>query len=242
MNNEDIVAAFRLFEADQPVEDYEAFGFQVWPVLRNWLGFQLVFDQKGGVERKDSNGTFLWRRFLSVCSMIGDSVRYRIPVPPRREGGENAGETVCRMNAIILTDSNRCFMRGGRLFHYIADPAVQELGRLGVAAVVWDMGQVRSGKRVVGRKRFWVRRRLDVEIRRGLSRSRISGEFAQWEKSRSPCGSILSGVGRAVCSGVRSPGAKWLRVCVMSVWSGGSLKNGWGKIPRIFWWWIAGTG
>jgi hypothetical protein len=183
MNNEDIVQAFRRFESEFPVEEYEAYGFQVWPVLRNWLGFQLVFGQKGEGDRKRSGLSGLQRRFSAFYSMICDSFRYRVLERSGMSGseGRDGAGPGSSGSVVILTDSNRCFMREGSLFHPIADPAVREVERLGLKAEVWDLGKTGSGRRMI--EPVWLRRRLAAEIRRRLSLARVSGEFAQWEKT-----------------------------------------------------------
>ncbi|HPS00119.1 MAG TPA: hypothetical protein PLA90_01110 [Candidatus Sumerlaeota bacterium] len=180
MNTEDFIQRFRTFESSHSVEEFEAYGFQVWPVLRSWLGFQLVFGLKAEGERKPSGGGRFCRRFSAFLSMIGDSLRYRVlehsSVPGLR-GGDNSGAA---LDAVILTDSNRCFVREGSLFHYIADPVVRELERVGLKAEVWDLGKEGERHRLV--EPVWLRRRFAAEIRRRLSLARISGEFSVWEK------------------------------------------------------------
>ncbi len=177
MDCEAIVSAFGSFERENPVESFEAFEMRVWPVLRNWLGFQLAW--KKPPAQRVSGWAAIQKKGRSFSSLLSDFLRFRIL--ERDERFLSSEKSKSARDVVILTDSNRCFLREGRLFHYIADPAVRELDRLGLAADVWDLGKTGPGNREI--KPVWLRRRLDAEIRRRLSLARVSGEFARWERN-----------------------------------------------------------
>jgi hypothetical protein len=176
MNCEAIVNALECFEREHPVESFEAFDMRVWPVLRNWLGFQLVWQKPPSA--RVSGWTVLRKKGLSFFSLLWNSLRFRMLERDNRFGlGRDSKSSP---DVVVLTDSNRCFLREGRLFHYIADPAVREFDRLGMSAQIWDLGK--EGEKSRGMEPVWLRRRLDTEIRRRLSLAKVSGEFSQWEK------------------------------------------------------------
>ena len=131
------------YEASHAVEDYETFGWRVWPILRTMLSWIPL-------QRTDANPLWTmrlggsvphpdWRtRFAAygragakfMTSGLGGRVRSPASDAPRH-------------SAVILASGGRRQLIGTRWTHYVADPLAEALRQRGAAALVWQLGERR---------------------------------------------------------------------------------------------------
>lgn len=160
MKVEEIVALLVEYEKAHPVEQYTAYGWHAWPVLRNRLGMRLV--ELSGEEE-----------FQTVSPALRTPLRYgrvaqRIVSDSLRGlwGGKGTLKEAAG-GVVILGNSNRALPKGETLYNRIADPVAEAFERLGQRVSVWERGAVRLPRR---RAPFWVEPPL--KIRYGLARLR----------------------------------------------------------------------
>ncbi|MFC1735595.1 hypothetical protein ACFL1X_05720 [Candidatus Hydrogenedentota bacterium] len=166
MNIEKIREIISDFENAHPVDEYMAYGFRVWPILRVDLGDKLYRFSKSNPPRDfvPSPPPTLRKRFTRIFGRHIFNARDRFldltsPVLPEAD-------------IIILTYPDRVMEINSQVYNYTVDPLARKLEERGRHTRIWQLGEPYARR---AREPIWISAELERERHR-IIRSRVLPE------------------------------------------------------------------
>jgi hypothetical protein len=133
------------YEQQHAVDEYRVYAWRVWPHLRSITALKYVdglakdlAEAKPSAPADSRLGTRISACWRDISRMLRPFLR-----DVRRHAHHRPG----RQDVVVLTHSNRRVQLGKMLWHPIADPLVEFLGRHGLSTLVWEHGPERYPRR-----------------------------------------------------------------------------------------------
>jgi len=191
MNRENITELVAKYEESHAVEEYTAYGWHVWPALRNLASWTLYTQ-----DQTRDKPPVVHNKLAGNMKKLIHRTRHTLGLGLTllRVSGSNC---YCKLSPAsescdiaILTYDNRVQSKHGFFYHYVVDPLVEMIRQQGVSCIVWELGSNTKLPRFVQHvfcgSSFIRERRLEAFLSR-LKPTSASPEwfeeYAQWWRS-----------------------------------------------------------